>query len=86
MRLDRQSIEYLTFERTSQIYQCWQMLVKRFNSYRVGAAEARREAEALWNGLYWPGNIEALNTLVRRAVTALRRGHHPQLEYAIVLK
>ena len=49
---------------------CWQVLLARLNRYRVEPSEAMRAAEALWNGLYWPGE-----TLMRRAVTSMRRVH-----------
>ena len=62
------------------------MLLSRLNTYRVEPAEARRRAELLWSSLYWPGEIEAFNTLVRRAVTARRRVHMPLQDHEIVLK
>ena len=43
-------------------------------------AEARRKAEALWDGLCWPGDIDAFHTLMRRAVTALKRNHDYALQ------
>ena len=62
------------------------MLLTRLSSYRVEPSEARRRAESLWNGLYWPGDIDAFHTLLRRAITAMRRVHMPQPDHSIVIK
>ena len=79
MRLDQQSDPYLNYEREGQMENCWQVLLARLNRYCVEPSEARRAAEALWNGLYWPGEIDAFHTSMRRAVTSMRRVHMPSI-------
>ena len=86
MRLDTQCQEYLRAERDSNYEFCWEMLLKRLNMYRTEPAEQRRRAESLWSGLYWPGDIDQFNTLVRRAVTALKKVHCPLPDHMIVLR
>jgi len=65
---------------------CWQILLARLNSYRTEPAEARREAQALWSNLRWPGDIDGFHTLLRRAVTAMRRVHYPKPDDEIVIR
>ena len=86
MRLDQQSEPYLTYERVGQMENCWQVLLARLNRYRIEPSEARRAAEALWNGLYWPGEIDAFHTLMRRAVTRMRRVHMPLPDHQLVTR
>ena len=86
MHLDQQSDPYLTYEREGQMENCWQVLLARLNRYLVDPGEARRAAEALWNGLYWPGEIDAFHTLVRRAATSMRRVHMPLPDHLLVTR
>ena len=37
-------------------------------------------------GLYWPGEIDALHTLMRRAVTSMRRVHLPPPDHQLVTR
>ena len=86
MRMDQQSEEYCRLEKAGDMEACWEMLLARLNSYRTEPAIARRDAEALWSGLYWPGDLDGLLTLIRRAVTALRKVHFPKAGHDIVIK
>ena len=82
--MDQQTDEHLRYEADGDAEDCWAMLLHRLNGYRAEPAEARRNAEALWAGLYWPGDIDAFHTLLRRALTAMRRIHCPLHDYQIV--
>ena len=86
MRMDQQSSEYLEAESQGDMERCWLMLLARLNTYRVEPCEARKRAEGLWLGLYWPGDIETFHTLLRRAVTAMRRVHQSIPDHQIIIK
>jgi len=86
MRLDQRADKYLLAERSGDMEACWSILLDRLNTYRVEPALARRKAEKQWSQLYWPGDIEALDTLMRRASTALRRNNVPKSDYDLVLR
>ena len=86
MRLDMNTPEYLRAEILGDHEECWLILLARLNSYRVDPAEGRRKAEALWNAVHWPGNIQGFHTLLRRAVTAMKRYHQPLADHQIVIK
>ena len=86
MRLDQQSDPYLTYEIEGQMENCWQVLLARLDRYRVEPSEARRAAGALWNGLYWPGEIDAFHTLMGRAVTSMRRVHMPLPDHQLATR
>ena len=86
MRMDQQSTEYLVLEAKGEMEKCWSMLLARLNKYRVEPAEARRREEAQWAALYWPGDLDAFHTMVRRAVTALRKAHTPLADHSVVFK
>ena len=86
MRLDMSTPDFLQAEQDGNHEECLQILLARLNSYRVDPAEGRRKAEALWNAVHWPGNIQAFHTLLRRAVTAMKRYHQPLADYQLVIK
>ena len=86
MRLDQQTAAYISAERAGDMQTCWDILLTRLNAYRVEPAEARRRAEHLWAALYWPGDLDSFNTLVRRAVLAMRKAHVDLADHTVVFK
>ena len=86
MRLDQQSVEYRSARAEGHHEDCFQMLIARLCTYRTEPSEARKEAQSLWNGLYWPGHIQGYVTLFRRAVMACKRNHIPKQDFDVVLR
>ena len=86
MRMDQATDTYLHYEASHEMEKCWSMLLARLNTYRTEPSDARRRAESLWNSLYWPGDIDGFHTLLRRALTAMRRVHLPLPDHAVVIK
>ena len=86
MRLDQREDAYRTLEKAGKYQECLDILLNTLDGYRVAPVEARRHAEALWNGLAWPDNIESFHTLLRRARTALRKVHQAPPDDMVVMK
>ena len=86
MRMDQETTEYSKFEREGHMEECWRILLRRLDMYRVEPAEARRKAEALWSGLHWPGDIDSFHTLMRRAVTKMKQVHLPKADHEICVR
>ena len=84
--MDQQSAEYLEHERNGDGEAFWGILLRRLNLYQAEPSEARRRAEAAWNSLYWPGDIDFFHTLLGRALTGMRRVHLPQPDHIVMLR
>ena len=86
MRLDQRDRSYVQLERDGNHEECWKRLLKRLNNYRVKPVLNRRMAEAAWKELAWPGDLDSFHTMLRRAMTGMRRVNQPISDYDAVLR